>query len=428
MFLASRSFLLFFICFIAFINNALATNSYTPPIVYHVSTVYGGGGNFNDINSACTFGAQGNAANIGTGFTSVTSCSAVGSANYSRDEYVTYVNGSGNTVSNVLVGTASQSCKTGESISGLYPNVVCTAAACVAPAVWNSNTNSCQAPCVAGCNGACGQTYSQTGESGGSTCIGGCSYKTLDGISSDGSNHWVYSIGNNTGSFCTNGQATATPPASPCPVCDCLAQGKSFGTVNGAVVCVAKGTAGSSPYSTQNPPITTTTTPPATSSNPSPTPVTTTVDGGSTVITGAPAGSPAGTAPTVQDSKQNADGSTTTTQQGQDTYCQANPNAAICKQKSECELHPDALGCMQVGDVPTLGAISTKTVDGATFTEANIIQNLGCPAPESVSIGGHAITLSYTPFCTYAESFRPLVLAFAYLTAALLIVGAFKQS
>jgi hypothetical protein len=115
-----------------------------------------------------------------------------------------------------------------------------------------------------------------------------------------------------------------------------LEKGQSWGTFNGVVTCYPIGSAGSNPVTKPSkPPETTTTTPAPTAENPNPEPVTTTTNAPVITVTPPPAGSPAGTPPTVTETTTDANGGTITTEQDKKTFCQENPTAQICKGDDE---------------------------------------------------------------------------------------------
>lgn len=91
---------------------------------------------------------------------------------------------------------------------------------------------------------------------------------------------------------------------------------------------------------------------------------------------------------------------------------------------SECELHPDTAGCASLGtlDAQQVSAESVPTSitpdSGWSFAPAT------CPADTVVSthtVG--ALALSWGPICSFASMIRPIILAFAWLTSAMLFLG-----
>ncbi|HEY3300360.1 MAG TPA: virulence factor TspB C-terminal domain-related protein [Methylophilaceae bacterium] len=335
---------------------------------------------------------------------------------------------------------------------------------CDAPTVFNATTGVCDTPPASctdgtpdgpqnaasevpvtpqvGCHNGCevlwnpdGAPYIGCGESGG---IGSCYYYQSGGYKQ-------------TGATCSGSDAAPAPSKpkppkpNPCPVCDCLDAGKSWGTVNGAIVCVTRGTAGSAPVKTQAPPIATTTTPAPTPSNPNPAPVTTYTPQPIITITPPPAGSPASTPPTVTVGGTNADGSTTDTSSDKDTFCTSNPNSPLCKAKSACESdpegasckflcekYPNSVGCKDASDFIGSGSgddgvgVPTKTVDPDAFSAVSMPSNNSCPQSITIPNHGHPITISFDWLCQYASAFKGLVIAFSLFAAAVMVTGAVR--
>ncbi|WP_230347200.1 virulence factor TspB C-terminal domain-related protein [Methylobacillus methanolivorans] len=320
--------------------------------------------------------------------------------------------------------------------SGNNEKYYCTVPVCVPPEVRQPD-GSCGAPpppeCEPGCNGACGQqkTFNRLRTL---ACISQCIYRLGGGMEielANGQSRAYMTVQENTGASCTPEQETVTPDPVPCPECACQDQGKSYAVMQGVAVCLEPGTPGSEPVKKQDPPKVETHTPAPTPENPNPEPVVTETPSPVITITPAPAGSPAGTAPTITETTTNADGSSTSTQQSQDAFCQANPTHKVCRQedaKTDCDKYPDAIGCQVMGDVPEFEPLETKEIDMSSIVLRELPSDNSCPAPLTYTIGGHTITLSFDPICQYASAFKPLVIAAAWLSAAFIIVGARKDS
>lgn len=223
-----------------------------------------------------------------------------------------------------------------------------------------------------------------------------------------------------TSSASLNNPTSTQPPPADSPETDCLKSGNTFGTVNGVTVCVPKGSSSGAPTKTTDSSTTTTTTKDA---------------NGNTKSTGTSATttelSQDGSAVVTKETKTNPDGSSTITetQTSKDNFCEKNPNNSICKKSddtpSSCEDNPNSPQCMDVGEPdenPVLGE-STRTV---TFTPVSITAGGGCPSDKSVSIAGRSITFSYSWLCQYASMFKPFMLAFAYLSAAMFLFWGYK--
>lgn len=332
-------------------------------------------------------------------------------------------------------------CQTGDTISG--PNVpyganysygpaTCTTSrTCTAPEVMQSDGSCSAPPCVAGCTGACGSSYRIYGSSYPSSgCISGCNYKYGDGIQGSGVSYWVVSIGNNLGTSCTT-PTPAPETGGDSPEYDCLKQGKSYGTVNGVVVCTALGSAGSAPATINDKSTSSTSTSDGTTS-------TNTTNETDTQTQY----NPDGTVKTTSTSTTtNADGTTTTqTTSGEatkDAYCSQNPTSPVCQQKTDCDKFPDSVGCKDtddfikafIGDDKNLAEenLSESTINMATaFNPQTMVNDNTCPPPLSLTIAGSQIVVSFDTACSYASAFKPLVIGFALLVALGLVANPLK--
>lgn len=306
---------------------------------------------------------------------------------------------------------------------------------CTAPQVWDSSTGTCETPCVAGCNGACGSYYSAASQPS-QACINKCYYNTLDGIASSSGGGWVFLVGNNTGQKCSTSDATQPPPA--CPECDCIKQGKTYGTVNGAVVCVAKGTPNSAHTTSKDQ-----STSSSTTTNKDASGATTNTDSTSQTKSESQSVNGDKVTTTTTTTTTNADGTSTQNQtektESIGEYCKNNPSAPLCAQKTDCDKYPDSVGCKKSSDfikdlIGEAGA-DTETIQqkGVTigsdfnFNPVSLPSSSGCPAPVTVSLAGRSVTLSYSWLCSYASAFKPLVTAFALFLAYGIVASALRS-
>jgi hypothetical protein len=344
------------------------------------------------------------------------------------------------------------SCDTGGTLLATNPKTCqYTVPSCTPPQVLNSTSTACVSPpCVKGCNGACGSYYSLGASLPPQACIDNCNYSILDGIAGT-SGGWIGLVGHNQGTQCT------PPPPAPTnaqntPEYDCVSKGQSYGTVNGAVVCVNKGTAGSAPTAEVKEAPATTTTPAPTPENPNPEPVTS--QGSPTVVvtTPPPAGSPAGTGSTVTSSQTSADGAQTQTTESQERFCNNNPTSKLCKAeticqenptgptcKHLCEKFPESVACVDsddfleklVGNPDDINAdeVGEKTVnigEDFNFNPISMPENSSCPSPQTMTIAGAPITISFDWLCEYASSFKLLIKAWALFLAYGIVAAAIR--
>lgn len=197
--------------------------------------------------------------------------------------------------------------------------------------------------------------------------------------------------------------------------------GQQLGYISGVATCY---TPGSNTTTPPTPPVTTQEGPQTTTNNPD---GSTTKEQTSTHSDGSK---------TTTSTTCTASGSCTTTTtetpapdaQAHAQFCDAHPTDPNCtKGKSECELHPDTVGCMLPGIAPDSEAIPSVSHDVgfAPFSFSHPAES--CPAPKTANLRGHVIQVDYTPLCNYAGAIRPALLAFSYLAAIYLIVGGIKQ-
>lgn len=96
--------------------------------------------------------------------------------------------------------------------------------------------------------------------------------------------------------------------------------------------------------------------------------------------------------------------------------------ATAAQQKTQtdlCEAHPDALACSNdanVSDVP-LAPLTVKNLS-VTLSPVNVSSIAACPAP--IPLGGGKF-FTFDGICTWAGMLKPLLLAFAWLTAGAVV-------
>ena len=254
----------------------------------------------------------------------------------------------------------------------------------------------------------------------------------------------------------------------PCPECDCMKAGKSWGQVNGVDVCLPRGAPGTKPVQTKPAPTIKEEKPKPTPENPNPEATRTVTP--APIVTVTP--NPKGGEPTVKEETTNPDGSTTTKEMGMGKYCEEKPNSQTCKStgngaggtggggfEGSCEsgfictgdgvqcaiarkIHQDRCddlkGMEPFADVAEQGRkILTGENDQAvddflnrdgesnrTVNVGNLVSEDGnyqfaasCISDVQFSIGGHSITVPISRVCPYFEMIGYFLLAAAYLAA-----------
>lgn len=93
------------------------------------------------------------------------------------------------------------------------------------------------------------------------------------------------------------------------------------------------------------------------------------------------------------------------------------------EQQSLCEKHPDIVACAKMDevepeDVNNEDKTLTITPKGGWGNES-----AACPAPVTKQVAGLSLEMSWQPFCDFASGIRPVVIAMAWLSAALMVLG-----
>lgn len=117
---------------------------------------------------------------------------------------------------------------------------------------------------------------------------------------------------------------------------------------------------------------------------------------------------------------------TTTTQPAQIDTTTANSQVPPEPAKTDCDKYPDSVGCSKFGTAPTADTLTTNNV---SMSLNPISLGTGsCPTPQVLNLQGQPdITLSYQPYCNFATSISPLVVAFAWLSAGFIVMGAVRE-
>lgn len=324
-----------------------------------------------------------------------------------------------------------QICPVGTTSNGVYPNQVCTDT-CVSPQYFQTTSNTCVSPTV--CDSLAGaQTSYFSNVASGSSCYEGCTVYVDSGscgFNQEGVQGCFYN-GTYSKETCVS---TNEPEPINDPAYDCIKAGKSYGEVNGVVVCAPIGTPNTQPTTTVKNSATNTTAP----------------NGIKTEQKKSTTVNPDGTVTRDTTTKTiNADGSEVVVVEklftDKDNFCELNPNAKECRlaneQKNSCESDPNSPSCKHYCDIPanskklacieqgddlteTKADLDTMAVNFNIAPRSGIPSMAGCPVPQQVSIGQVTIPISYAWICQYAEAFRYLVLIFSWIGAAYIVYQA----
>lgn len=115
--------------------------------------------------------------------------------------------------------------------------------------------------------------------------------------------------------------------------------------------------------------------------------------------------------------------------------CQKYPNASMCQPVPEpvpakdpidlCLEHPDILACRtgEPGEVEAIPLVDEPKTMAITPDDGWGPSGGACPAPRTATVMGVSLTMPFTMICDFASAIRPLLIAFAWLTAAFTFIG-----
>ncbi|MBN8504876.1 MAG: hypothetical protein J0L58_10375 [Burkholderiales bacterium] len=94
-------------------------------------------------------------------------------------------------------------------------------------------------------------------------------------------------------------------------------------------------------------------------------------------------------------------------------------------ERSECEKNPESMNC-QARDVPDGPPVQDKQIPISFSPDVGWGGEGQCPAPQTVSVLGQAVTIDNTVVCTFLSGIRPVVVAMFGLAGALIFIGGLK--
>lgn len=119
---------------------------------------------------------------------------------------------------------------------------------------------------------------------------------------------------------------------------------------------------------------------------------------------------------------------TSTTTEDTGDFCQKNPTHATCKgdkDTDECIDHPERASCSELRDAPPEDGLGGQTLGVSSISVVGVSGSGGCPSGGSMPKG--LGNYDFSPMCDFASAMQPIVLAFAFLSAGLIVIGAFKE-
>ncbi|WP_182284083.1 IgG-binding virulence factor TspB family protein [Comamonas testosteroni] len=92
-----------------------------------------------------------------------------------------------------------------------------------------------------------------------------------------------------------------------------------------------------------------------------------------------------------------------------------------------CEKHPEIIACQKLDEPEDPGELKTKAADLDFQVQSGYAGSAVCPAPMTYEAFGHVLSLSWQPFCDSLSMVKNLLLAFAWISAAFILLGAKKE-
>lgn len=277
---------------------------------------------------------------------------------------------------------------------------VCNRPDCVVNETRNPDTGVCVSSCLAGFDNMYGKFVEIVGSDVPiGTCLENCAYSLGDGISLPLKvpPSWLVYVGQNKGTACTASDLAGTVQSAPAVV-DPMGEpppcptGETRVTYPFGFICAPNDVLASGDLPASAVPVGTT-------------------GGGGADTTGGAVSTTTGHSTTTT----NPDGSTTTVSSSQTIVPDmSKPIVDKLEKLFGGPLDP-------VADV----ALGTKSIDVA-ITPVAVSGAGSCPAPSPFVLHGQTYYFEWTTYCNYAIGIKPILLAFAWLSAAGILVGGFK--
>ncbi|WP_040578340.1 MULTISPECIES: virulence factor TspB C-terminal domain-related protein [Methylomicrobium] len=95
--------------------------------------------------------------------------------------------------------------------------------------------------------------------------------------------------------------------------------------------------------------------------------------------------------------------------------------------QTDCDKNPNSIGCSSFGEVPGADDIGEQNAAGIGISPVSLGGGGSCPAPLTATYLGKPITFRFDLLCQFANMIRPLIIAVAWLSAGLIVLGAIKE-
>lgn len=119
---------------------------------------------------------------------------------------------------------------------------------------------------------------------------------------------------------------------------------------------------------------------------------------------------------------------TSSTTEDTGDFCQKNPTHPTCKgdkDTDECVDNPERVGCAELREAPPEDGLGGQTIGTSSISVIGVSGSAGCPSGGTMPKG--LGSYDFTPMCDFASAMQPIVLAFAFLSAGLIVIGAFRE-
>lgn len=274
----------------------------------------------------------------------------------------------------------------------------CTRPDCVLNETRSPATGVCMSSCIAGIDNKYGKSYVVNATSfPSSVCVDNCTYGVGAGVG-DGTPGWRVYLTQNKGTACATGEASGTlindvavdDPLGAPPPCS---TGETRVTYSFGFVCVPNDVLASG-------------------------------DLPASAVPGTGPGQPAGTTPGATVSETSGTSTTTTNPDGSTTTISSSSTVAPDMSKPIVDKLQELFGgdSEPVADDVPLG---TKSI-AVSITPVTVSGSGSCPAPSPFVLHGQTYYFQWATYCNFASGIKPILLAFAWLSAAGILVGGFK--
>lgn len=105
-----------------------------------------------------------------------------------------------------------------------------------------------------------------------------------------------------------------------------------------------------------------------------------------------------------------------------------NPNNPKEKPKDDpfdlCQAHPEILACAELGKAPDAESLEEKTKDVNVTPMSGWGGGGTCPSAKVVHVAGRDVPIPFDLVCDFMSGLKPIILALAWLSAAMILIGA----